>query len=212
MKVRQVQLSLQVLSVLFLGSCWSAHSLQPPAPQGTTTSKTILSRRSALFMPIAATATAAVATLSTPQTAHAAAGPNGLPLTLSASGLKWADAKVGSGQPPVNGSPVSIDYSMASTAGRFPQIYTTKDKGAPYRWTLGDGTTIAGIEKAVLGDDIDIPPMLPGGIRRVIIPASLGYEAGNKSKACSTTSNASAEDSGIGPVPPKDTDGAFMRW
>mmetsp|Transcript_5360 Transcript_5360/g.7877 ORF Transcript_5360/g.7877 Transcript_5360/m.7877 type:complete len:243 (-) Transcript_5360:273-1001(-) len=216
MKVLQLQVSLKVLSVLFFCD-WSAHSLQQPTPPNPSSTPrpqaadatTILSRRSALFMPIAATAATAVTLF--PQTAQAAAGPNGLPLTLSSSGLKWADAKVGTGQPPANGSPVSIDYSMASTAGRFPQIYTTKDKGAPYRWTLGDGTTIEGIEKAVLGD-ADIPPMLPGGIRRVIIPSSLGYEAGNKSKACSSTSNASAEESGVGPVPPKDTDGAFMRW
>jgi len=146
-----------------------------------------------------------------------AAQPNGLPLTTSVStGLKWADARVGSGTPPSSGQIASIDYSMASTAGRFPQIYTTKDKGAPYRWKLGDGSTIKGIELAVLGDAEggegggDIPPMLPGGIRRVIVPSSLGYESlrsANNAKCI-----AGAEGS-IGPIPPKDKDfEAYQRW
>jgi hypothetical protein len=154
------------------------------------------SRRSVLSLPIFA------GVIQVPNVAQAAQ-PNGLPLTTAPSGLKWADAKVGSGVPLNNGATASIDYSMASTAGRFPQIYTTKDKGAPYRWTMGDGTTIAGIEKAIIGDaSEDIPPMLPGGIRRVIIPANLGYEAANNSK-CGT----------VGPIPPKDDDsGAYQRW
>eukprot|EP01083_Nonionella_stella_P018262 50946_1 len=152
------------------------------------------SRRSLLSFPIFAGVV--------PQVSEAAQS-NGLPLTTATSGLKWADAKIGSGLPISTGATASIDYSMASTAGRFPQIYTTKDKGAPYRWTLGDGTTIAGIEKAIIGDKTeDIPPMLPGGIRRVIIPSNLGYEAANNSK-CGT----------VGPIPPKDEDsGAYQRW
>jgi hypothetical protein len=136
-----------------------------------------------------------------------AAGPNGLPLTTAPSGLKWADAKTGTGQPAESGKSVSIDYSMASTAGRFPQIYTTKDKGAPYRWILGDGSTIKGIETAILGDAADgIPPMMPGGIRRVIIPASLGYQTlAKQNTKCLDNSSA------IGPIPPNE-DGAYQRW
>ena len=132
-----------------------------------------------------------------------------LPLTTSSSGLKWVDAKVGSGQPVQNGATVSIDYSIASTAGRFPQIYTTKDKGQPYRWTLGDGSTIEGIEKAIIGDSNDgIPPMLPGGVRRVIVPSALGYEKLSKANAkCIEGENGS-----IGPIPPKSDLGAYQRW
>jgi len=94
---------------------------------------------------------------------------------------------------------------MASTAGRFPQIYTTKDKGTPYRWTLGDGTTIEGIEKAIIGDD-DIPPMLPGGIRRVIVPSALGYAS------LAVANSKCIEGGAVGPIPPKDADGAYQRW
>jgi FKBP-type peptidyl-prolyl cis-trans isomerase FkpA len=163
------------------------------------------SRRSVLFAPGAAM----FATCALP-TASNAAIDNGLPLITAPSGLRWADAKVGSGQPVKTGAVASIDYSMASTAGRFPQIYTTKDKGAPYRWTLGDGTTIAGIEKAIIGDEKEgIPPMLPGGIRRVIIPSSLGYEAlATAGSKCVE----SGMDGAVGPIPPKDGSGAYQRW
>jgi hypothetical protein len=136
-----------------------------------------------------------------------AAKPNGLPLITTPAGLKWTDAKIGTGQPVTTGSSVSIDYSMASTAGRFPQIYTTKDKEAPYRWRLGDGSTIVGIEKAILGDpDEGIPPMLPGGIRRVIIPSTLGYQVlAAPNTKCLDNSNV------IGPIPPNEG-GAYQRW
>ena len=136
-----------------------------------------------------------------------AATPNGLQLKTSSSGLKWADAKVGRGQPLKVGNTASIDYSMASTVGRLPQIYSTKDTGAPYRWTLGDGSTIAGIEQAILGSE-DIPPMLPGGIRRVIVPNELGYSSilqNPNPKTC-------VEGSAIGPIPPKNSDGGYQRW
>jgi FKBP-type peptidyl-prolyl cis-trans isomerase len=56
--------------------------------------------------------------------------------------------------------------------GRAP----TQDTGAPYRWKLGDGSTIRGLEEAVTGGP-GVEPMRPGGIRRVIIPSSLGYES-----------------------------------
>ncbi len=137
-----------------------------------------------------------------------AAQPNGLRLNTSTTGLKWADAKIGTGQPLQNDQFASIDYSIASTAGRFPQIYTTKDKGAPYKWKLGDGTTIRGIELAILGAE-DMPPMLPGGIQRVIVPASLGYEKLMRSGAKCLP----GEEGSIGPIPPKDEDfEAYQRW
>ncbi|KAL7533914.1 hypothetical protein ACHAXR_007671 [Thalassiosira sp. AJA248-18] len=149
-----------------------------------------------------------------------ARGPNGLTLqTAPISGIQWADAKVGSGESPQLGSTASIDYSMASTAGRFPSIYSTKDVGQPYRWKLGDGSTIKGIELAILGSEEEgIPPMKPGGVRRVIVPASLGYisliqqsgslSPGSKNKKCLPDNEGS-----IGPIPPKDaSDGAYQRW
>ena len=163
----------------------------------------LASRRSVLASTLA---TATVSLCIQPDDAMAVSS-NGLPLKTASSGLKWADAKVGTGNPLKLGNVASIDYSMASTVGRLPQIYSTKDKGAPYRWTLGDGTTIAGIEEAILGSD-EIVPMLPGGIRRVIIPAKLGYESileNPNPKIC-------VEGKSVGPIPPKNSDGGYNRW
>lgn len=203
---------LLVSSSLFALSS-QANALQPRLQPSSllpsaSAQQDVVSRRSVLFVP----ATAAAAMISTvvfPTASFAASGSNGLSLTTAPSGLKWAEAKVGTGQPIKAGAVASIDYSMASTAGRFPQIYTTKDKGTPYRWTLGDGSTIAGIEKAIIGDENDgIPPMLPGGIRRVIVPSNFGYEA-------MVAPNAKCTEGGknsVGPIPPKDDSGAYQRW
>ena len=81
--------------------------------------------------------------------------------------MQYADVKLGSSSTPSpqNGQTVSIDYVMSTTGARYgSKIYSTVDTGAPYRWKLGDGSTIPGVEEAVRG-------MNPGGIRRVIIPS-----------------------------------------
>lgn len=193
-------------------------SLQPPylatgsdARLRTEQGTFLLSRRLAIATTALTTAQFLVSssTTTSPPSAHAAVvTANGLTLTTAPnSGLKWADAKVGTGPSPVVGDTVAIDYAMASTAGRFPLIYTTKDSGAPYRWQLGDGSTIVGMEKAILGDvDDQLPPMRPGGIRRVIIPAELGY------LQLMTQPNNAQCSTGIGPIPPKDGTGAYQRW
>ncbi|KAL3931524.1 MAG: hypothetical protein SGBAC_011267 [Bacillariaceae sp.] len=174
-----------------------------PSLENTGSSAIQVSRRSAII-----SIPAAAAVLFGSIDDAKAAGPNGLPLQTAASGLKWADAKMGSGQPVQNGASVSIDYSMASTVGRQPQIYTTKDKGTPYRWKLGDGSTIPGIEEAILGTkDGDVTPMLPGGIRRVVIPSKLGYQS-----ILSESKPKCVEGQDIGPIPPKNSDGGYQRW
>jgi hypothetical protein len=120
-----------------------------------------------------------------------------LKIQSSASGLQWADAKVGSGSPLKPGTTATIDYVLSTTGARYgTKIYSTADKDTPYRWTIGDGTTIAGIEKAILGDG-DIPAMLPGGIRRVVIPQSLGY-----SKLAEQPKTLCVQDGIPGPIPP----------
>lgn len=135
---------------------------------------------------------------------HAAAPT--LDFRTSTSGITYADAKEGTGPTPKAGSVVSIDYSLSTTGARYgAKIYGTSDRGSPYRWKLGDGSTIAGIEEAILGSE-GMPPMRAGGIRRVILPESLAYSSLGKSTSCE----------GAGPVPPKDLDadsfGAFQRF
>jgi len=206
---------------LCLTFCGIITAFQPPGgSKGRASEKLLVSKqhddvhtrtqvsRRTVFFNAATVAAGVTALIGGQQSAHAATS-NGLPLTTSDSGLKWADAKVGSGQPVQSGAAVSIDYSIASTAGRFPQIYTTKDKGQPYRWTLGDGSTIEGIEMAIIGDEKEgIPPMLPGGIRRVIVPSALGYEKLSKANAKCIDGDSGS----IGPIPPKSDLGAYQRY
>lgn len=116
---------------------------QPGGTHRFPTRRTILSLPPKAVI-AAATGASSAAVISTSSSSANAATPNGLILNKSSeSGLQWADAKRGTGQPLKPGMVASIDYSMASTVGRQPQIYTTKDKGVPYRWTIGDGSTIA---------------------------------------------------------------------
>ena len=91
---------------------------------------------------------------------------------------------------------------MSTTGARYgAKIDSTVDRQAPYALTLGDGSTIAGLELAIIGDQsAGVPPMLPGGVRRVIIPSALAYaelarpnKNGLQLEDCST---------GRGPIPP----------
>ncbi|KAL3904070.1 MAG: hypothetical protein SGARI_005093, partial [Bacillariaceae sp.] len=116
----------------------------------------------------------------------------------SSSGIQWADAKTGNGNPLSIGATATIDYAMATTGARYgTKIYSTADKDAPYRWKLGDGTTIAGIEKALLGDGDSMPAMRPGGIRRLVIPQSMGY-----SKLAEKPKTLCVQGGTPGPIPP----------
>ena len=134
-----------------------------------------------------------------------------LQFRTAVSGLQWADAKVGSGSPKQLGDLTAVDYVLSTTGARYgSKIYSTQgdpnaavgNNGfsavAPYRWTLGDGSTISGLELAVLGDGAGMPAMLPGGIRRVIVPSNLAYASLIKEP------NANCQ-SGIGPIPPPST-------
>jgi hypothetical protein len=130
-------------------------------------------RRSILLCP---TAFLAAVTTLLPTITNAAAPPNAAPnldFITTSTGLQYADIKTGAttSAPPKDGQLISIDYVMSTTGARYgSKIYSTQDAGAPYRWTLGDGSTIPGLEEAVRG-------MNPGGIRRVIIPSKLAYQS-----------------------------------
>lgn len=165
----------------------------------------MVSRRSVLLFPAAAAVWGVVATNVSPASA---AAPD-LQFVTAKSGLQWADAKVGAsgGSAMVKGSTVSVDYVMSTTGARYgSKIYSTSESNDAYRWTLGDGSTIAGLEQAILGGD-GVPPMLPGGIRRLIIPSDLGYTALAKDTfQCKEGGN-------LGPLPPASTAfGEYQRF
>lgn len=145
------------------------------------------------FFHSSSAAAAAVVAVGAASPALAAPTPAALNFaTAATSGIQWADAKVGSGPETKAGSTVSIDYVLSTTGARYgAKIYGTAEQGQPYRWKLGDGSTIAGLEKAIIGD-AEIAPMRPGGIRRVIIPAKLAYTSLAVDTSCK----------GVGPIPP----------
>ena len=143
--------------------------------------------------------------------ANAAAGSSNLVFYSSNSSGKqfqYADAKIGQGgEPKKIGDSVTIDFVMSSTGlSNGVKIYSTKDNnnGTPYRWVLGDKSTIAGLEQAVAGGD-GVPPMLPGGIRRVIIQSGNGGGGGYDAKEC-----AEGKD-GPGPIPRGETYNRFKN-
>ena len=92
-------------------------------------------------------------------------------MTRTASGLYYEDIEPGSGDPAANGDHVEVAYTGWLSDG------TEFDAGA-FGFVLGAGQVVAGFDEGVLG-------MRAGGIRRIIIPPSLGY--GSR---------------GSGPVPP----------
>lgn len=130
--------------------------------------------------------------LSVPQIANAVTvSSSNLSFTQTATGLQYADIKVGPGSPAIQrGSTVSVEYILSTTGAKFGnRIYSSTDAGAPYQWTFGDGSTIPGLEEAV-------STMATGGIRRVIIPSKLAYQA-----ASSPTTEECQNGLGIGPRP-----------
>ncbi|KAG6495267.1 peptidyl-prolyl cis-trans isomerase FKBP17-1, chloroplastic-like isoform X1 [Zingiber officinale] len=90
-------------------------------------------------------------------------------------GVRALDLREGYGEIPVDGDQVSIHYygRLAAKQGwRFDSTYDHKDEmgdPVPFLFVLGSGKVISGIEAAVKS-------MKVGGIRRVIIPPSQGYQ------------------------------------
>ncbi|XP_075673190.1 peptidyl-prolyl cis-trans isomerase FKBP17-1, chloroplastic isoform X3 [Castanea sativa] len=93
----------------------------------------------------------------------------------NSGGVKVLDLRVGSGDVPLHGNQVAIHYygRLAAKQGwRFDSTYDHKDENGesvPFLFVLGSGKVISGIEAAVKS-------MKVGGIRRVIIPPSQGYQ------------------------------------
>ncbi|KAK4420991.1 Peptidyl-prolyl cis-trans isomerase FKBP17-1, chloroplastic [Sesamum alatum] len=93
----------------------------------------------------------------------------------ASGGVKALDLRIGDGETPSNGDKVVIHYygRLAAKQGwRFDSTYDHKDENGepiPFEFVLGSGKVISGIESAVRS-------MKVGGIRRVIIPPSQGYQ------------------------------------
>lgn len=91
------------------------------------------------------------------------------------SGVKALDIRQGTGVSPEDGDRVEVHYYgrlFAKQGWRFDSTYDHKDffgNPEPYVFTVGDGSVIGGMSSAVRS-------MKEGGVRRVVIPPSQGYQ------------------------------------
>ncbi len=86
----------------------------------------------------------------------------------TSSGLQYTIAKEGTGDAAKAGDTVSVHYTGTLDSGQ--KFDSSRDRGAPFQFSLGAGQVIAGWDEGVAGMKI-------GEMRTLIIPASLGYGA-----------------------------------
>ena len=96
-------------------------------------------------------------------------------MTTTASGLQYEDTVTGSGETASAGAHVTVHYTgwlhdASAPQGRGRKFDSSKDRGDPFDFPLGDGMVIRGWDEGVQG-------MKVGGTRLLQIPAELGYGA-----------------------------------
>jgi peptidylprolyl isomerase len=84
----------------------------------------------------------------------------------TASGLEYTDIQVGDGASPQNGQLVTVHYTGTLTDGS--KFDSSRDRGQPFKFTIGRGMVIKGWDEGVL-------TMKVGGRRKLVIPSDLGY-------------------------------------
>lgn len=88
------------------------------------------------------------------------------------SGLQFEDSVEGTGAMAQRGNSVSVHYTgwlyVDGVAGT--KFDSSKDRGEPFKFSLGGGQVIRGWDEGVAG-------MKVGGTRRLVIPPDLGYGA-----------------------------------
>jgi FKBP-type peptidyl-prolyl cis-trans isomerase FkpA len=88
-------------------------------------------------------------------------------MELRESGLYLQDVSVGTGATATLGRQVTVDYTGWLPNGT--QVDSSKSAGRkPFFFTPGQGSVIDGWEEGIVG-------MKVGGLRKLVIPASLGY-------------------------------------
>jgi peptidylprolyl isomerase len=86
--------------------------------------------------------------------------------TTTASGLKYYDLKVGTGDSPTKGQTVVVAYTGWLEDGTI--FDSSLDSGQPFLFQIGTGSVIPGWDEGVA-------TMKPGGKRQMVIPAALAY-------------------------------------
>jgi peptidylprolyl isomerase len=89
-------------------------------------------------------------------------------IVTTASGLRYIDEQVGTGDSPKTGQAVTVQYTGWLTTGK--KFDSSRDRNQPFTFNIGQGRVIKGWDEGVA-------TMKIGGKRRLIIPASLGYGA-----------------------------------
>lgn len=80
--------------------------------------------------------------------------------------LQVTNVKVGTGDEAVAGKEVTVHY--VGTLEDGTKFDSSRDRGTPFTFNLGAGQVIKGWDAGVAG-------MKVGGVRRLVIPAALGY-------------------------------------
>ena len=101
-------------------------------------------------------------------------GCGGTATSPSSAPFSQLDLRVGTGAEAVNGSVLTVNYTGwlydASKPDQKGLQFTSSIGGTPFTFTLGAGGVITGW-------DLGVPGMKVGGLRRLVIPPSLGYGA-----------------------------------
>jgi FKBP-type peptidyl-prolyl cis-trans isomerase len=97
----------------------------------------------------------------------------------TASGLKYIDEVVGTGESPSPGKTVVVHYT--GTLQNGTKFDSSRDRETPFEFLIGTGKVIKGWDEGVM-------TMKVGGKRKLIVPPELGYGP-----------------QGSGPIPPNST-------
>jgi peptidylprolyl isomerase len=84
----------------------------------------------------------------------------------TASGLEYEEIQEGTGETPQTGQTAVVHYVGTLTNG--DKFDSSRDRGTPFKFPLGQGRVIKGWDEGVA-------TMKVGGIRKLTIPAHLGY-------------------------------------
>jgi FKBP-type peptidyl-prolyl cis-trans isomerase FkpA len=96
-----------------------------------------------------------------------------MPIVTTDSGLQYEDIKTGTGAEATAGNQVSVHYTgwlQNADGSAGTKFDSSKDRNDPFSFPLGAGHVIRGWDEGVQG-------MKVGGVRKLTIPASIGYGA-----------------------------------
>lgn len=88
------------------------------------------------------------------------------PVVSTESGLQYIEVEVGEGAAAKAGDTAVVHYTGWLVQGK--KFDSSVDRGQPFRFPVGGGRVIRGWDEGVAG-------MKVGGVRKLIIPADLGY-------------------------------------